>query len=118
MYGTGFSEMLKSGEKLIDKIESVLRFFKLKQDDVVLLWRTHPLIMESMETIDKSAAERYSNVVNRFKQENWGIYDDTADLHRAIAVSDAYYGDHSSLIQLFQAAKKPVMLEDLNVLQY
>lgn len=116
MYGTGFSEMLKSGEKLIDKIESVLQFFKLKQDDVVLLWRPHPLIMESMETIDKSAAERYSNVVNRFKQENWGIYDDTADLHRSIAVSDAYYGDHSSLIQLFQAAKKPVMLENLNVL--
>ena len=78
----------------------MLQFFKLKQDDVVLLWRPHPLIMESMETIDKSAAERYSNVVNRFKQENWGIYDDTADLH------------------LFQAAKKPVMLENLNVLQY
>ena len=40
-----------------------------------------------------------------------GIYDDTADVDRAIACCDGYYGDWSSLVGLCREAGKPVMIQ-------
>ena len=45
-----------------------------------------------------------------------GSYDDSADLNRAIAVCDAYYGDGSSVVQLCEEAGKLVMIQDVGVL--
>ena len=57
---------------------------------------------------------------NREKQyieEGWGIYDDTADMDRAIIISDAYYGDGSSIVQLYEKLEKPIMIQNVNVLE-
>jgi hypothetical protein len=48
--------------------------------------------------------------VRKYKGESWGIYDDTSDLHRAIAMSDAYYGDPSSVVTLYEATGKPTLI--------
>ena len=45
--------------------------------------------------------------------EHFVIYDDSADLDRAIVVSDAYYGDASSIVQLFQKTRKPIMIQNI-----
>ena len=47
--------------------------------------------------------------------EGWGIYDDTADLDRAIALSDAYYGDGSSVVELCRERGVPVMIQNVEV---
>jgi hypothetical protein len=52
---------------------------------------------------------------NQYLAEGWGIYDDTADLDRAIAISDAYYGDGSSVVQLYQQTGKPVMIQNVEI---
>jgi hypothetical protein len=44
-----------------------------------------------------------------------GVYDDTADLHRAIAWSDAYYGDGSSVLRMYVATGKPVLRQNIGV---
>lgn len=115
MYGTGLSEMLKSEEKLLDKIENVLECFKGKTDNVMLLWRPHPLIPATLDSMRPELAARYANIVENFKKADWGIFDDTPDLNRSIAICSAYYGDGSSVIQLFQGAEKPVMIEDVEI---
>ena len=51
-----------------------------------------------------------------YREEGWGIYDDTADLDRAIAVSDGYYGDPSSVVQLCRERGMPVMYQDVKIL--
>lgn len=43
------------------------------------------------------------------------IYDDTPDMHCAIAVSDAYFGDGGSLLTLYKVTGKPVYLLDSDV---
>lgn len=43
-------------------------------------------------------------------------FDETTDLNRSIAICDAYYGDDSSVIQLFQGVNKPVMVEDVEII--
>ena len=59
--------------------------------------------------------DEYLKIVEEYRSENWGIYDDTPDLHRAIAVSDAYYGDISSLVDLYRLTGKPIMIQSTEV---
>ena len=116
MYGTGLGEMLKSEAKLLDKIENVLEFFQKKTENVMLLWRPHPLIPATLDSMRPELAARYAQIVADYKKADWGIFDDTTDLNRSIAICDAYYGDDSSVIQLFQGVKKPVMVEDVEIM--
>lgn len=115
MYGTGLSAVLRYETKLIDKIERTFKFFREKKDEVMLLWRPHPLIPATIISMRPDLYARYMSLIERYKAEDWGIFDDTADLDRAIALSDAYYGDGSSLTKLFQTAKKPVMIENVDI---
>ena len=55
--------------------------------------------------------------MEQYREEGWGIYDDTPDMDRAVAISDGYYGDASSIVQLCQEAGKPVMIQDVEVLE-
>ena len=58
----------------------------------------------------------YDKLVRQYREEGWGIYDDTSDLDRAIALSDAYYGDGSSVVQLCQEKGIPVLIQNVDVL--
>lgn len=58
---------------------------------------------------------KYTAIKEQYIAEGWGIYDDTADVDRAVVLSDAYYGDGSSVVQLYQQAGKPVMIQNVDV---
>ena len=58
---------------------------------------------------------RYMELKEWFLKERIGIYDDTADMYPAIGLSDAYYGDMSSLVWLYRETGKPVMVQDVEV---
>lgn len=62
------------------------------------------------KSMNPEAAERYGKIVRDYQEEEIGIYDTSSDLHRAVDVSDAYYGNRSSVTELFKAAGKPVMI--------
>lgn len=115
-YNTGIVALLKHNEKWVEKIGDVLRIFKENQDEAALLWRPHPLIENTMKSMRPEILRRYLEIKNKYLDEGWGIYDDTADMNRAIAVSDAYYGDESILVQLYQKTGKPVMIQNVKVL--
>lgn len=116
-YNTGLGAMLEHKEALINKIENILNIFSRNQDETVLLWRPHPLMKATLQSVIPQLLERYERIVTVYQEERWGIYDDTADLDRAIWLSDAYYGDPSSVIQLFRKVGKPVMVQDVNILE-
>ena len=97
------------------KLEWVFNFFK-DREDVVLLWRPHPLMVDTAKATNPNAVEPYLRLVDRYRKEKIGIYDDTRDLHRAINLSDIYYGDHSSVVELFREQGKPVMVMNHKVI--
>ena len=87
---------------------------KIKRKQV-LMWRPHPLIESTLTSMRPQLWETYRAIRDRYLAEGWGIYDDTADLDRAITVSDAYYGDGSSVVQLYQQTGKPVMIQNVEI---
>lgn len=101
-------------EKFFEKIESVFQIFKA-QKDIVLLWRPHPLTWQTIHSMNPKVAGRYQQIVDQYIGEGWGIYDNTPDVNRAVAMSDAYYGDWSSLITMFQLTGKPAMRQALEM---
>ena len=108
--------MLEHREAMLDKIENVLKTFQKNQDKIALLWRPHPLIPATIQSMRPELWERYKKIVKKYQDEGWGIYDDTTDLDRAIRLADAYYGDPSSVIQLCKEVGMPVMVQDVELM--
>ena len=100
----------------MDKIESVLAVFKRHQDEIALLWRPHPLTESTMKAMRPELLQKYITLKKQYLAQGWGIYDDTADVDRAVVLSDAYYGDGSSLVQLYKQTGKPIMMQNVEVL--
>lgn len=115
LYNTGVTALLQNSGDMLDKIERVLQVFKESAEEVALLWRPHPLYEATLSSMRPELCDRYREIVSRYRQEAWGIFDDTADLARAMAVSDAYYGDPSSVVQLYKELGKPIMIQNVYV---
>lgn len=111
LYNTSIKGILVHGERAFAKMEDVFRTFQ-KQDNVVILWRPHPLNHSTISSMNPSLLNKYEELIEQFNNNNWGIYDDTPDVHRAIALSDAYYGDGGSLLPLYWSTGKPVLVQN------
>lgn len=112
-YNTSLTAMLQNSDKYLDKVEDVLRVFYENKDEVALLWRPHPLLMSTIESMRPELRERFSRVIRKYKDEGWGIYDESAELDRAISVSDGYYGDMSSVLHLCKEQNMQTMIQNI-----
>ncbi len=111
LYNNSIGAMLEFNEHYLNKLRVVLDAFR-KRDDVVLWWRPHPLATSTYRSMRPMFYDEYEQIVAEYRREGFGIYDDTSDFHRALRMTEAYYGDNSSLEPLFQCAGKPVINQD------
>lgn len=114
LYNTTIGALLKYSETYMDKLKSVLSLFR-QEKEFVLLWRPHPLLVTTIKSMRPDLYREYMEIVKTFREENRGIYDETADIDRAIVLSDAYYGDMSSVVELYKATGKPIMIQNCEV---
>ena len=98
----------------LPKLQWVLEQFRAA-GDIVLWWRPHPLLLPTLHSMRPELAAVYEQLVADYRAQGWFIYDDTPDLHRAIAWTDAYYGDYGSMIWLMQAAGKPALAQNYGI---
>jgi len=106
LYSTSVGAILQGNENFISRHRAVLETFRCR-DDIVLWWRPHPLSEATYASMRPQFRVAYQNITERYIAGGWGIYDDTPNLHRAIAWSDACYTDGSSLMYLYLATGKP-----------
>ncbi len=111
-YNTSISALLHYDEKMLEKIGRVLELFREKQESAALWWRPHPLLQSTIRAMCPHLWERYRTLVQQYRKEGWGIYDDSADVDRAVVLCDAYYGDPSSVVELCRKRRMPVMIQD------
>lgn len=106
LFCTSITELLEDGEGFLQEIREVLDLVAL-QKEIALWWRPHPLTESTLKSMRPEMQEQYEGLVDQFHQMKSGIYDDTGDLHRAIAWSDACLTGESSLMYLYLATGKP-----------
>ena len=115
LYGTNVATLMQHGGAAIDKIRRSLKIFEESKEDVVLLWRPHPLFVQAIEKACPERIDEYQSMVQNYQNQAWGIYDNTQDSELAIHVCDAYYGDSDSLAHKCEVLKKPVMIENVDI---
>ena len=116
-YNKSVHALLDHNENMIRKIKNVMQVFKENQEETALLWRPHPLMEATIKSIRPGLWEEYKDIVDTYRAEGWGIYDDTADMDRAVVLSDGYYGDRSSVVYLYQEKRKPLMLQNCEIIR-
>lgn len=113
LYNTGIKGLLRYREKMLDKIEETFHIINECREDVVLLWRPHPLYRSTVASALPELLSRYDELVEAYRKEGWGIYDDSSDMYRALLISDAYYGDGSSLVQIYRRLGKCIVIQSV-----
>jgi hypothetical protein len=102
------------GSGYIERIKSTIK--KLSDNNnVLILWRPHPLLIDSVKSMRPWLLESILEIVENFKNSNVGIYDESGDMYNAIAVSDCYICDGSSIGQLFTVLNKNLLDQDLEI---
>jgi len=117
LYNTSIGALLEKDKQMLVKIKEVFKTFKEMKDEVVLLWRPHPLIKATLDSMRPALSREYDEIVKHYKEEGFGIYDDTPDMNLSLEISDAYYGDGSSLVQLYKEMGKPVMIQNAEIVE-
>ena len=115
LYNISISTLL-SHDNMMEKIKSTLRYAK-NSDEIVLWWRPHPLYEKVMATSKPWLLEEYRDIVKSYIEEGYGIYDDTENLDRALLVTDMYYGDESSLVEMYRKLGKPIMIQNVDIIE-
>lgn len=111
-YNTSIGGMLADTESFLKKMKYVFTCFE-GREDVCLLWRPHPLLEATFDSMRPEYHWDYEALKEFFLEKELGILDSTPDIAGSIALSDAYIGDAgTSVISLFGVAGKPVFILD------
>jgi hypothetical protein len=112
-YNTTVTALLQHNEQYLEKMRDVFRVFYENRDEVALLWRPHPLFGATIQSMRPELGKAYREIVESYKRNGWGIYDDSSELDRAVVLSDGYYGDWSSVACLYKDVNKSIMVQNV-----
>lgn len=115
LYSTSVSDLFTYGDQMIEKMQDVFQVFRENREDIVMWWRPDPKVREVLRKTKPGVLQKYRELVQDYKDAEWMIYDDTADLERAVCLCDAFYGDAGSTANQCRNKKKPVMFQDAAV---
>lgn len=114
-YNTSINGMLHNTGEFLKKMKYVFSCFE-GREDACLLWRPHPLLDSTFDSMRRDYKQEYLSLKNDFISRNLGIYDSTPDMESTIALCDAYIGDAgSSVTSLFGMAGKPLFILNNNI---
>lgn len=109
-YNTSINGMLANTEDFLKKMRYVFSCFE-GREDACLLWRPHPLLESTFESMRPGYKQEYLELKEDFYDKELGIYDTTPDMADAVAWSDAYIGDEkTSVVSLFGITGKPLFV--------
>lgn len=116
-YNTSINGMLADTENFLKKMKYVFTCFE-GREDVCLLWRPHPLLEATFDSMRPQYRRDYDALKTFFLEKELGILDTTPDISASVALSDAYIGDAgTSVTSLFGVAGKPIFILNNKILE-
>lgn len=109
-YNTSIGGMLGDTAAFLKKMQYVFDNFK-GRDDVCILWRPHPLLESTFDSMRSQYKPAYEKIKKEFIESGLGIYDTTPHIEDTIAICDSYIGDGgTSVISLFGVVGKSMFI--------
>jgi hypothetical protein len=98
-------------QAVMRKLNEVLDLVEASED-LMLWWRPHPLERATITSMVPDIEARYTEYEKRATRSDRVIVDTSMDLQRAIHNTHAYYGQWSSIVDLFGFTGKPMVIQD------
>ena len=115
LFHTNVSDIVMLKDKYFDKLRSVLETFNQQSDVMTVIWHAHPDTQAVLEVKYPDLWDTYTEILNEYFKDDFGIYDDRADYSRSVAIADAYYGDRDAILHDFVRTGRPVMIMNVNI---
>ena len=114
-YYTDVCPFLAEGDVALDKLKRNLDIFKESKGEIRLVWHPFTGISDYLKKKAPEVYAKYSEIVEGFRSEGWGVYDESDDGESLLKECVAYYGDPSPYVFYAQMDKKPVMIADIHI---
>lgn len=111
LYYTSVSALVEYKDKYLTKLESVLRSFRDNSKEITVLWHADSNIEYILRDKYPKLWDKYLSILNNFLVEDYGIYENTEDYSKSVAIADAYYGDRSRPMNVARLMGKPIMIQ-------
>jgi len=106
--GSSIRHMLKYNNAYIDRMNEYITAIE-SHNDVVLIFRPHPLTDATLKSMLPALRARYASLVARVEKSAFGIFDISTDFIPSIIHSNAYVGElESSLARMYTLTGKPI----------
>lgn len=103
-------------EKFVAKLKDTIEFFKGVTDKTCMILLEAPYVDEILALKDENLAIEYRNLVNSVMESDWALAVSPDQFYGIFDLCDAYYGSGNEYIKPFQMAKKPIMIQNVDIL--
>ena len=115
LYHVNPGTLVTCGQRYFEKMDRVFRTFKENRDKMTILWHMSPEGISLLRTEYPEMAVKIRDMTERFNTEGLGIYLESDDTVKAVAVADAYYGDRDNVLYSVMKLGKPVMVQNVDI---
>ncbi len=115
LYHTNPGNIVVNKGKYFDKMARVFDIFADNLDRMSILWHVGsdtPVVLESKYP---EMFEKFKEMYDRFIKMDLGMYVESDDLSKPVAVADAYFGDRDAILYQVRKLGKPVMIQSIDI---
>lgn len=107
LFNTSISEFLNN-KKWFEIVYEIMNVFNKHKEDC-LIWRPHPLMLATINTMRTSEKIRYTSIKNEMQKMENVYIDESANPIDVMKISDAMISDYSSLVPQYYVTGKPIL---------
>ena len=115
LYHNNLGEMIHYGVVYFEKMERVFDAVEDNTDRMSMFWHVSPYIPQFLKLHYPNLFDRFGAVLKKYFDMNLGIYSESDDIEKAVAVADAYYGDRDFIMYRVRKLGKPVMIQNVEI---
>ncbi len=115
LYYISGNGLLEHGEEMLAKMQDSMNIFEEQADKLQIIWLQDLELRQRLQKRAPQLLKEYEQAVLDADQKAWITIMGDSDKERAVKMSDAFYGDGGKSAQLMMAAKKPVMLQNVEI---
>lgn len=107
----GASVLYEHGTDAVRHGTEMLETISTHKDECFVLWMADPIMEQMLRFLPIDVICAYRDLTEAFRSSNYGIYDESNDIDRAVSIGDIFCGDGCMIMNKMRIRKKPILWE-------
>lgn len=118
MFCISSMDFFEREEDCIKKLKDTMDFFDAQKEKVKMILVEDVIVPEILSLKGEDVLNEYDKIVTEYENRNDSVYITYNQVGDIADLCDAYYGSGNECIKPFQNSKKPVMIQNPDILNY